>query len=236
MVRVAVIITVLCLTFGVANAQFNSFKHLSMDMQSKSAAKGFVKTVDAKILYSADGSMITEFAEPVNTTVLANTKGDIRIYNRAENSVYTESNYLFSSEHSQLFYFLSNQSFDMGLSNAKFTQSNVRFEEGLMISEWLPPAEMAASLSKVELVTEEGRPIYMAYFGQDGRVTTKTYYSDYESVSHQTAFPSRITQITFSSPYDSAIIRTIYSNVATDNAANKGLLDFQIPTDAKSIN
>ncbi len=44
-----------------------------------------------------------------------------------------------------------------------YTLKATGFEDGLKITNWSPPMQLATQVSKVELVHEKGNPIYMGY-------------------------------------------------------------------------
>ena len=75
-------------------------------------------------------------------------------------------------------------------------------------------------------------PIYSATLTEDGHVQTKVYYSQYKTVGY-VPFPHRQTQITYNSPTDSTITRTIYTNVEVDG--DSAMFDFKVPEGAKPI-
>jgi outer membrane lipoprotein-sorting protein len=216
--------------------QYGSFEKVCMEMETKSVKGGYKSAVNAKIYYSNDGRMVSYFSFPKEYVILNNSKGEIKIYDSEKNTVLQQQNFMYSTESSQFYFFLNNKKADLGLGQMGFVQSNVKFEEGLMISEWLPPMSMASQLSKVELVHENENPIYIAYFDQNNELGTKSYYYNYVSLDKSVSFPSTITQISYSTPTDSTITKTTYSNIRLDNQVNQEAMNFKIPDNAKAIN
>ncbi|MEQ8927019.1 MAG: hypothetical protein RLO81_14465 [Fulvivirga sp.] len=232
------IISGLLLIFSTAASfcQYNNFKNVSLEMETETAKGGYVSNVLAKIVYGNDGSMVSFYKSPKEYIVFNNAKGEIKIYDPQKNTVLQQQNYFYSTETSQFYFFLNNKKSDLGLNQMGFTQSNVKFEEGLMITEWLPPTQMATQVSKVELVHENGDPIYIAYFDNENNVSTKSFYYNYVDLAPRLNFPSSITQINYTTPTDSTITRTTYSNIKLDRPENLESLNFKIPNDAKNIN
>ncbi|MEQ8476718.1 hypothetical protein [Fulvivirga sp.] len=225
----------LMLSTAVSFAQYNAFNCISMEMETKTAKGGFVSATEANIFYGNDGRMTSFYTAPKKYIVLNNAKGEIKIYDQDKNTVIQQQNYLYSTETSQFYFFLNNKKSDLGLQQMGFIQSNVSFAEGLMVTEWLPPANMASQVSKVELVLEDGNPIYIAYYDANNMVTTKSYYYNYIELNQSLNFPSTITQINYSTPVDSTVSKTVYSNVQLDKKEGMESLNFQIPKDAKNI-
>lgn len=217
-------------------AQYAAVEQMSMHMETKTAKDGYKTAVKADIFYSKDGRMVSHYLAPKKYTVLNNAKGEIKIYDREANTVLQQQNYMYSTETSQFYYFLGNNKTDLGLSQMGFTQSNVKFEDGLMITEWTPPAKMVGKISKVELVLEQGKPIYIAYFDSNNKVSNKSYYYNYLDLNSVLSFPSTITQIVYTSPADSTITKTSYTDIRINNEVDQKLTNFKIPEDAKSIN
>ncbi len=204
-------------------------------MESKTAKGGYSSLTGAEVFYTNDGSMISYYSSPKKYTVMNNAKGEIKIYDPEKNVVLLQQNYLYSTETSQFYYFLNNKKSDLGLKQMGFVQNNVRFENEFMVTEWLPPAQMAKSVGKVELVHENGQPIYIAYYDNNNLLTTKSFYYNYVKLSPILDFPSTITQISYNTPTDSTITKTTYKNIRLDNEVDDKALNFKIPENAKSI-
>lgn len=221
--------------FHVTNAQYNTFKKLGLDMETKSATNGYTSTTRASIYYTNDGSMVSYYEMPKEYVVFNNAKGEIKIYDPAKNTVLQQQNYLYSTETSQFYYFLNNKKSDLGLASMGFVQNNLKFEEGLMITEWLPPAQMAKMISRVELVHEQGQPIFIAYYDSDNNLANKSYYYNYQKLSPTLDFPATVTKIVYSTPTDSVVTKTSYTNIKLDAEVKDELLNYSIPNDAKNI-
>ncbi len=227
------------LFFGTAFhifAQYSNFEHVSMEMETKNAKGGYTSAIKAKLYYANDGRMVSFYTYPKEYVILNNAKGEIKIYDQEKNTVLLQQNFMYSTESSQFYYFLNNKKADLGLGQMGFTQSNVRFEDGLMITEWLPPMNMTNQLSKVELVHDNENPIYIAYYDNNNAIGTKSYYYNYQKVSPILSFPTTITQISYTTPTDSTVTKTTYSNIKFDGEVDANALNYKIPNNAKAIN
>lgn len=233
--KVFLIAWALACAFHFSNAQYNSFKKLGLDMESKTASNGYTSTTQASIYYANDGSMVSYYKIPKEYIVLNNAKGEIKIYDPEKNTVLQQQNYLYSTETSQFYFFLNNKKSDLGLAQMGFVQNNLKFEEDYMISEWLPPAQMAKMISRVELVHEKGQPIYIAYYDKDNKISNKSYYYNYQQLNPTLDFPATVTKIVYSSPTDSTVTKTSYLNIKLDSEVKDQLLNYSIPNDAKNI-
>ncbi|MEL6537600.1 MAG: hypothetical protein AAFQ98_19425 [Bacteroidota bacterium] len=224
------------LVLGVATAavspkQRNSFQ---AHMRIRSAQSGMMNTVEADVFYSLDGRMASFYTLPQAYTILSNSKGDIQIYNPSEHTVVQQNSLAFSTENSQLYFFLQNRAFDLGLTAMGFSNRNTTYEEGLMVSEWLPPAEMAEQLSQVKMVHEGPNPIYVEYQQPDGSVLKKIYFYDYRQVGNQ-QFPQAMTQIDYFAESDSMLTKTEFTDFKLDTEVDRERLNFQVPADAQLI-
>lgn len=231
---VAVILVSLSAIFIVSTGfRYFNIQKLSARMVTKAAQKGTTTTIKADVYYQSSGKMLTHFFDPVELFVMNNDKGEISLYDPKKNTAKQQQNYMYSSETSQLYYFLQNKKGDLGLKTMGFTVNNTRFEEDLMITKWLPPASMMNMIKEVELVHRGQNPIYMKYVGKDGKNAKKVFYYNYTNLNGLD-FPQAITQIDFVDK-DSVITKTAYSDIKVNDAANHDLFNYSIPSTAKII-
>jgi hypothetical protein len=141
---------------------------------------------------------------------------------------------MFASDNDALYYFLSNQVNDLGLRELGYTIKATRFEEGITVTDWIPPNLQLGNLSKVELAQENYLPIYTAYYNAKNKAIRKVYFSDY-TISSAAALPRRITEIEYLPNGDSIISRKVYSDIKFDLDASDEYFNFKIPSDAKPI-
>ncbi|GHN00890.1 hypothetical protein WSM22_23790 [Cytophagales bacterium WSM2-2] len=208
------------------------YEKVSMDMLTRSVAKGGLSTIKAAVYYTSEGKMACHYIDPHEALVTSNSKGELTVYDYESNSVLQRQNMAMSSEFNQLFYFLENNRGDLGLSKMGFSLKETKFQDGLKITVWLPPMQLANEVSKVELAHDKNNPAFLGYFNTKGKAFSKVYFYNYEMVAGL-RFPTAVTQINYTSPKDSLISKTTYSNFKVDKEVDEQYLNFKIPTNAK---
>jgi outer membrane lipoprotein-sorting protein len=211
------------------------YQKVSMEMVTRSAQKGLVNTLKATVYYTSEGKMASLYAEPQPMLVTNNAKGEIMVYDFKNNSVTQKQNFMMSTETNQLFYFLENNKNDLGLGKMGFGLKETRFEDGLRITVWQPPMQLAKDISKVELAHERSNPVFMGYFDKKGKALNKVFFYNYQTVAGL-QFPSAVTQITYTSEKDSVVSKTSYSNFKVDSDVDEQYLNFKVPSNAKVNN
>ncbi|MFM7850689.1 MAG: LolA family protein, partial [Flammeovirgaceae bacterium] len=209
------------------------FQKISMDMETKTAIKGMSGRIVSNIYYSSDGKMVSYYSEPEPLIVINNRKGDITMYNIRDNAVSSQQNYIFSTETNQLYYFLDNKKADLGLSSIGYTIKETKFEDGLKVTIWIPPVNLAGEISKVEMVHEKSNPIYMAYYGKNNNPLKKIYFYNYKKLNDYITLPNTVTQINFVTSSDSVIMKTTYSNFKLNQEVDETKLNFVVPANAR---
>ncbi|HEX5001117.1 MAG TPA: hypothetical protein VFW78_01365 [Bacteroidia bacterium] len=205
-----------------------------MKVTAKALNKGRNVTSSGTLGYnSSGGMMITHFDSPKDNWIFLNSKGELRIYDPGSNSVIIEPNSGATSKANYMYYFLNGQTGDMGLKALGFSVTDSRFEDGLVITTWMPPSVMAGMMGKVELVHENYRPIYTGWYDLHEQCLLKTYYSDYTLIGN-IAFPQTVTEIRFAQG-DSTIEKKTYSDIKLNSESEQLLFDFRIPQNAKII-
>ena len=211
-----------------------NFEKIAIKMVSKSAKNGFTTKIEGEIYYSSNGKMITYFSYPASYITIANDKGEFLFYDQENNTVFQSRNDALSSETSFFYFFLNNKKTDLGLSDMGFHISNTTFEDGLIVTEWTPPIQIASQLGAIKIVHDRNDPIFVSYKDSKGMIIKKVYYYDYINMSG-IAIPTSVTQIDYHSPIDSIITKISYSNVRLDNEVDDNLLNYEIPESAKIV-
>jgi hypothetical protein len=230
----AVVLGMLAIGVLLSSFSYKNFNKIALKMVSKSAKNGFTTKIEGEIYYSANGKMITYFTYPAAYITIANDKGEFLFYDQEKNTVFQSQNAALSSETSFFYFFLNNKKTDLGLSDMGFHISNTSFEEGLIVTDWAPPIQIASELGEIKLVHDRNDPIFMSYKDSKGMIIKKVYYYDYINMSG-IAIPTSVTQIDYHSPIDSIITKISYSNVRMDNEVDDKLLNYDIPETAKVI-
>lgn len=228
-------ILILCIFVTGYSVIAQTPKRVQMHMQSKQLHKGQAITVVADVFFKyVEGLMVVHYSQPVNYVLITNSKGEIKAYYPDKNEVYTDQNALYSSQNDVLYSFLSNKASDMGLREMGFNMKSSRNENGLMINNWIPPAQNAGKISKIEIALENYLPIFTSYVDVKGKTQKKIYYSNYYK-GYGISFPQRIVSVDYLPKGDSIVNRKLYSNVLFDRQAVSSYFDFSIPANAKPI-
>lgn len=229
------------LSVSLAMLLFMSFVGLypieraSFKMTTQTWNHGKVVTLQADIFYHAvDGKMITVYPGKDERIIITNNKGEVVVYNPARNEVQTMQNAAYSTESNFLYYFLNGNLSDLGLRDMKFQLSDTRNENGMIITSWFPPKELFGVFSKIELVHEDFIPIYISYYGREGKQVKKVFYSEYTNVS-EVMLPLQITEFNYLPKGDSIISRIRLDDVKVNRQANSPYFNYSIPKDAKRI-
>ncbi|MDN4165414.1 hypothetical protein QWY31_07870 [Cytophagales bacterium LB-30] len=207
---------------------------VQMHMLKRTATNGYTTSMEADLYYSSEGKMVTLMQAPYKTLVSNTSKGELTIYNFDQNSVISENNYLYSTESNQLYYFLSNKKADMGLSSSGFVLKETVFEDGVKITRWTPPMQIAKQLGTVELVHDKANPIFMSYSLPSGQIIKKVYFYSYIDLKG-VDFPTAVTEISYRSEKDSVLTKTTYNNFTFNEEVDQQYLNFKIPANAKVL-
>jgi hypothetical protein len=224
------------LAMGIGLISFRSDNHrLSVRMESKRLFNGKVAIVKADLFFKyTEGLLLMHYFYPTDYLFITNNKGEVKMYFPDKNEVVSQQNQIFASDNDALYFFLSNQVNDLGLKDMGYSVMATHFEEGITVTDWLPPSWQLGKISKVELAHENYLPIYTAYYNEKNKAIRKVYFSNY-SMSNAAALPQRITEIEYLPNGDSIISRKIYSDIKFDLNASSEYFDFKIPDDAKPI-
>ena len=208
---------------------------MSLEMSAKILNKGKYVAVSGQVFYKKSGGvMITKFTKPSETVTITNANGEMKIYDIKANTVMQMQGLDFSSENSFFYYFLCGKTQDMGLKSTGFKLKNTKIEDGIVVTNWVPEKEGGSELSKIEMVHEKYKPIYMALYNIKSKVIKKTYYSNYQKVE-DISFPLNITEFDFDTKGDSTITRRLYSSVKTNDEVDEKYLNYKIPANAKVL-
>lgn len=198
-------------------------------MEKRSNRAGKTTKLNAEIFFGRKGDMVTHFTNPAEVFIINNKEGELSVYNPETNSVYQSVNYQAGSESTTFYYFLMNQSADMGLNRIGFKLADTKVDGKLLINYWEPPKKVDG-LADIELVREGGKPIFMGYRDRKKNYIKKVYYYNYESF-RGINFPMSITEIDYVEK-DSIVSKTTFDSFQFDMASDLEMLRFEIPKDA----
>jgi outer membrane lipoprotein-sorting protein len=211
-----------------------NFERISLNMLSKKVINGKLIITNAEMFYNDQGKMVTHILAPFETFIINNTKGDLSIYNPKENQVYKDYNFTQGTETSSLYYFLKDKNNELGLRTLGFRLNTSKFENGFLITTWFPPAQYMKLFSAVELVYQQGKPVFLKFVNNNNFVVKRSYYYNYTKVLNYN-FPLAITHIEYGEKGDSIIEKTVFSNIKVNNSATSSYFDYVIPANAKVV-
>lgn len=203
---------------------------LSIDERCVQIAGGKKMTTERSLYLGTDGTIVCEQQRPAHSISQTNALGEMRIYNPADNTLVAVNDKEMASDKNIVAMFASGSYVDMALPLYGYTQSEVRSEEGLLIKTFVPKGSEGA-IAKVELVFQNHLPICMVYYNGKGQSVRKMYFSRYEY--GRIPMPMRITEVEYSSPTDSLVTLSTYSNLRFGEDATSEMFDWQPPADAK---
>ena len=113
---------------------------------------------------------------------------------------------------------------------------DTKFDGTKVITKWQPPLAFLAALKNVELVLDNYKPVYMAYYEPKGKMIRKVYYYNYKSVSNFLTLPLTVTEINYLDVGDSVLTKTTYSDIKLNKEVNDHqYINFIIPANAKKM-
>ncbi|MBO4605864.1 MAG: hypothetical protein J5667_04935 [Bacteroidales bacterium] len=204
-------------------------RRLSADVEVKTVAGRSVVTTTKSVYCANNGRLVVCNYKPVEYTMVTNINGETKIYFKKTKEVLVDNQGMMSSKDELLALFLLGRIEDLGVGLFGYRLQKTEYvDDGLMKKTFkcmdpnMPPY--------TEIVYgKDYLPIYSATLTEDGHVQTKVYYTQYKTVGY-VPFPHRLTQISYNSPTDSTVVRTVYSNVVADS--DDTMFDFQVPADA----
>lgn len=209
-------------------------QRLSVEVEEVSVAEGQKITVTKSIFLNPDGRMVVEQHKPDRTIFLTNALGEMQIYNPRKNEVVVTSNKEMASGRDLVAMFASGAYVDMDLPMYGYVASDVRNEDGMTIKTFVPKGGSGGQgVASVELVFQNQLPICMIYYDANRRAVRKLYFSRYEY--GMIALPMRVTEVEYSSPTDSLVRLSRYSNLRFGADTASEMFDFQVPREATRI-
>ncbi|MFN3555389.1 MAG: hypothetical protein ACK4VN_05455 [Bacteroidales bacterium] len=209
-----------------------SVERVMLRMDSQSLHRGKVVRVEAELFFHAHtGRMVTRYLNPAGQFMITNSKGEVAIYNEKENSVVYRQGEEYSTQSGMIHFFLQGKTQDLGLSEFGFQQMSTQFRDGLVITEWFPPASLYHVYNRIELVHENFIPIYAGYYDAQRKLAKKVYYSDFQYFG-DVYLPAMVTEFNYIGN-DSIINRIRFSDIRTNHQAQSPWFQFEVPADAQ---
>lgn len=231
------LVLVFCLVVLPIVAGFRTMgvDRIMMRMDSQSLHKGKRVDVHADLFYeSLNGRLITKYHSPVEHVMVTTSKGELAIYNETDNTVYREQSMDYSSENNLIYFFLSGNVQDLGLSQLGFELMDTEFIDGLVKTSWFPPQSLYHLFTRIELVHENHLPIYAGYYDGNKELVKKVYYTDYQFYP-DVILPATVTEFNYLPGNDSIVNRVKFADIRINHQASSPWFNFKIPDDAKAL-
>lgn len=207
---------------------------IQVKLSIKKAFNGKIVKIEADQFYSLnDRRLISVYTYPENFIAFTNENGEIKVYYPNDNKVLVMQNNFYSSLSDVLYFFLTQNANDIGLSSSGYTLIKNEKKDGLLVTKWTD-SNQNSTYPEAELVYEDYKPIYLAYKNGKGSIINKTYYGNYQLIKGK-YIPCKITEISYTSTGDSIVSRKEYSDFKFDENVRKDYFNYKIPDDAKLI-
>ncbi len=209
-----------------------TIERLSATITTRQVQQGKSVTVRGEVFYQQNGNMVTHFTFPREVVILANKLGETRIYDPRQNAVIRYQSEAFSTQTTQLAFFLNGTTSDMGLTQLGFVQDKTTSASKLLITEWrLKTPDKKAAIQRVKIVYDRANPIYMHYTDGTGKIIRKVFYYSYQSIDGR-PFPATTTEIVYQDR-DSTVSKNVYADFRLNREATSYYFDYTIPANAK---
>ena len=203
---------------------------LHMTSQTLQSDKLITTEADQYFLFP-EGRIISYFQTPEEYVFVSNILGESKIYRPKQNQLILRSAGIFTTKNNSLYYFLTNQTYDLGFKDLGMQVYDSEEDGDYLITRWQAPARMIHQVDKIELVHENLLPVYSKYTNTDGEVTLKVYFEDF-SIVQGSQMPKRITEIIYLPQGDSIIKRTDFTRINFGSGCNQDKFNFTVPEDA----
>ncbi len=207
---------------------------VSLHLKNQTYQDGKVLELQSEYFYNVDeGILVVHGFKPREHLKVSNRFGEVKVYFLDDNSVSIQQNPFYSSENELIHYFLTNNFYDLGLSKEGYSISRTKMDGQHQVVTWEKIHE-GNPIPKIELVFENDKPIYAAYFNTNGKIVRKVYYYNYQFF-RSFMMPQKVTQISYTPKGDSIVQRNTYSDINVVSTPSSQYFNFKIPDDAKIL-
>ncbi len=215
--------------------QAQNKRRVSTHLQTESLQQGKVLRGEADLFFEfPSGRVIMYNQTPEEFVFISNPLGEARIFHPKQNKVVAIANEMLTSRNNNLYHFLTNQTYDLGLQDMGFSIINSRQEEAYFITTWQAPVHLLSQVDQIEMVHEELLPIHAAYTDTEGEKVLSVYFDDFIKL-YDSQVPTMITEIIYLPTGDSLIKRMQYSNHLYGASCDQTKFNFEIPEHATVI-
>lgn len=176
---------------------------------------------------------ITEYTEPEQSIVFSNTKGEAKMYFPKTKKVVSQQNSMLSSSADVLYFLLTTKEYDLGLKSEGCKLLETKYEEGVTVTLWEPPAHKKKHIKQIKLVYKNETPIYTEYINHKDKKIKETYYYNYQIINNYPV-PTKITEYVYLKKGQKIVSRKTYSDIKTGTNAEHNMFNFEIPESTSS--
>jgi hypothetical protein len=195
-------------------------------------SKGKKSIFKCDIYYNKEkDAVVTHHLYPTEFVKMSNRFGEMKLYFPSTNSVTIQENSSLSTTNELLYYFVNNKLTDLGLAREGFKLVASARDEDMMVTTWQAPSALK-EINQIKVVFKDMLPVYAEYFGLDGTVKKKIYYSRYTDFK-TFRMPLRITEINFESKTDSTIRLSVFTDILTSGFPDENYFNYKIPDNAR---
>lgn len=210
-------------------------RKVSLHMETKTLQNNKVIRSEAEIFFKfPEGDMVLKEIFPDQNIYMSNPLGEARLYNPEKNQLVIKANEMFTSRNQNLYYFLTNQTYDLGLESLGFKIIKSEPEDDYFVTWWQAPDQLTGQVNQIKLVHKNMVPIHADYLDIKGNSVLKVYFDHFENVA-SSQVPANVTEIIFLPEGDSLIKRTQYSDMKWDAGVDESRFEIVIPDDAEII-
>ncbi|MCK5821509.1 MAG: hypothetical protein KAH17_06470, partial [Bacteroidales bacterium] len=171
---------------------------------------------------------------PEEFIFISNPLGEARLYQPKEKKMVIKANEALTSRNNNLYYFLINQTYDLGFKELGFSITESKSDNGVFVTTWQAPLHLLDQVDKIELVHENLIPIYAEYINTKGATVLKVYFEEFVKI-YDSQVPAMITEIVFFPEGDSLIKRMSYSDYRFGEDCDPKKFNLEIPDDVQII-
>ena len=217
------------------SGQAQKQKRISTHMLSQTLQDGKVITAEADLyLEFPSGQILMYNYFPEEFIFISNPLGEARLYQPKQKKMTIKANEALTSRNNNLYYFLINQTYDLGFKELGFSIVGSKADNEAFVTIWQAPVHLLKQVDKIELVHENLLPIYAGYTNTKGEVVLKVYFENFVQV-YESQVPSLITEIVFLPEGDSLIKRMQYSDYRFGENCDPEKFTLEIPDDVQVI-
>jgi len=192
MIRQIFLILIPLLIF-VGHTEAQQQKRVSTHLLAQTLQKGKVINAEADLFFEFPSGQIIMYNQlPEEFVFISNPLGESRLYQPKQKKMTIKASEVLTSRNNNLYYFLLNQTYDLGFKELGFTIAGSENDGDVFVTTWQAPLHLLHQVDKIELVHENLLPIYAGYTNTNGEIVLKVYFDNFVQV-YDSQIPALIT-------------------------------------------